>query len=311
MENKENKRTKYPKKRSERISYYISTAFKNISYNKVFNFISIAAISFAALILSSIVLFFFNTSKILDTGKGDLRIMVYLNQNISKERITFLKEKFSHIDALEKIKFIPKEEAFKLLEKKFADRSALFEKLNINPLPDAFELYIKKGYFSRKGLKNFVEELKSTSEIEDVNYPQEFIEKFSDLFKIVKISGLVMSSLFVIASVFFVANTISMTIYARREEIEIIRLIGAKDSFIKIPFYIEAVICSVLGACFGIFILYLCYIIIKITYSADNALPQIFNISFLPINFIFGIIMGSIIAGCIGCFISLKRFVTA
>jgi cell division transport system permease protein len=293
-----------------KIYYYIKTAFKNICANKALNIVTILAIAFSALIVSTFSLFFINAGKIFDDGSRDLKIMVYLKPNIIQNNISFLKHKFSETEALENIKFISKNEALKLLQKKFSSKASLFQNIDDNPLPDAFELIIKKGYFQEEGLKNFVKDLKTNPDIEDVNYSDEFIGRFSALFNIFKFSCIAISLILLSAAIFFVSNGIRTALYVRRDEIEILSLTGAKSSFIKIPFYIESVICATLGAFLGFFILYLCFIIINSKYMAGNILPEILNISFIPISIILEIVAGSIIAGCMGCFISLKRFLT-
>jgi cell division transport system permease protein len=116
-----------------------------------------------------------------------------------------------------------------------------------------------------------------------------------------------MGSLFLVATVLIVANTIRLVLYSRKEEVEIMRLVGATDGFIKAPFYIEGLIQGALGGIVGLGALFLLFLFIS-SNVGHNLTSSLFTIRFLSWETFLGIWVCSMFVGWIGCFISLKQF---
>jgi cell division transport system permease protein len=116
-----------------------------------------------------------------------------------------------------------------------------------------------------------------------------------------------MGCIFFMATVFIVANTIRLVLYSRREEVEIMRLVGAADRFIKAPFYIEGLIQGALGGFIGLFVLFITFIYVSSRVEQGFSL-NLLSIRFLSPGIIFLIILCSMFVGWLGCFLSLKQF---
>ena len=109
------------------------------------------------------------------------------------------------------------------------------------------------------------------------------------------------------AAILIVANTSRLVLYSRREEVEIMRLVGATDRFIKTPFYIEGLLQGAAGGILGLATLFITYVIIS-TNMDQSLTPGFFTIRFLSAWTFFGIILCSMFVGWLGCYISLKQF---
>jgi cell division transport system permease protein len=122
-----------------------------------------------------------------------------------------------------------------------------------------------------------------------------------------RLTGYAMGGLFFLAAVFIVANTIRLVLYSRREEVEIMRLVGATDGFIKAPFYIEGLVQGALGGMIGLAVLFVIFLLVSLNVE-QGLTAGLFTIRFLSPGASCGILVCSMFVGWLGCYLSLKQF---
>jgi len=286
---------------------FFKRALDDIWQNRFLNFVTITTISLAILIASAFILFFVNTSEIINSWKRGLRIMAYLKPDIQKADLTNLERTIQSMDGVHSLRFISKKEAIDRLKAQMKPQSSLFENLSENPLPDSFEIRMTASTGSWQRIESLAAQIESLTLIEEVEYGRRWIGRFVRIISLLRLAGYAMGALFFMATVFIVANTIRLVIYSRREEVEIMRLVGATDSFIKMPFYIEGLIQGALGASTGLVILFISYFIIFSSIGQEFS-PGLFHLQFLSPTTMGGILLSSMLVGWLGCYISLKQF---
>jgi cell division transport system permease protein len=188
-----------------------------------------------------------------------------------------------------------------------ANQASVLENLADNPLPDSFEIRMTADIESWQRIDSLALRIESLPNVEDVEYGQRWIGQFVKFFNLFRMAGYAMGALFFVAAIFIVANTIRLVIYSRREEVEIMRLVGATDSFIKIPFYIVGLIQGALGAAIGTGLLYLLFTLMSVNVKQEF-MPGLFRLKFIPPAVLGAILLGSMLVGLLGCYISLKQF---
>jgi len=289
---------------------YYHRAIQDIKDNGFLGATTIITIALSILIVSAFALFFTNANDIMNYwGKG-VRIMAYLKPGISQKNFQDIKRKIQGIYGIQDVNFISKEEAFKRLKEQMKRQSSILMNLNENPLPDAFEIRMIASSQGGEKVEEIATKIESLPSIEDVEYGQKWLERFTNIFDLFRLSGYAMGGIFFMATVFIVANTIRLVIYTRREEIEIMRLVGASERFIKGPFYIEGIIQGTLGGIIGIAALFITFKLISS--NVEHSFKyELLNIRFLSPEFYCGIILCSMFVGWLGCYISLKQFLKA
>ena len=289
---------------------FFKRAIDDIFQNRFLNVVTIITISLAILIASAFILFFVNTSEIINSWQRGLRIMAYLKPDIHNADLTNLEHTIQSLDGVHTLEFISKQEALDRLKAQLKHQSFLFEDLSENPLPDSFEIRMTASTGSWQKIESLAAQIESLALIEEVEYGRRWIGRFVRIISLFRLAGYAMGALFFIATVFIVANTIRLVIYSRREEVEIMRLVGATDSFIKMPFYIEGLIQGGLGAFIGLVMLFISFFFISANIE-QGVSPGLFRPQFLSPTTICGILLGSMLVGWLGCYISLKQFLRA
>ena len=282
-------------------------AIQDIRDHKFLNTVTIITIAISILIVSAFSLFFVNANEIINSWKKGIKIMVYLKPDTSETKNSELIRKIQLMEGIRNVRFISKNEAFQELKKQMRRQSSLFENLKENPLPDAFEIHLKASFQNQEKVEMLATKLESLPRVDEVEYGQRWLGQFTNFFNLFRFTGYAMGGLFFMAALLIVANTIRLVLYSRRDEVEIMRLVGATDSFIKAPFYIQGVIQGVFGGIIGLAALFISFLLISLSMERGIS-PGLFTIRFLSPGAFCGIILGSTFVGWIGCYLSLKQF---
>ena len=286
---------------------FYKKAIQDILDNRFLNVITIITISLSILIVSALSLFFVNANDIMSSWKKGISIIAYLKPDIVETALPEIKGKIQGMYGVAEVKFISKEEAMKRLKEQMKGHSSLLADLQENPLPDAFKISLLASSAGSKRVENLAAQIEAMPSIEEAEYGRRWIERFTNVFDLFRFTGYAMVGIFFIAVVFIVANTIRLVIYSRQNEIEIMRLVGATDRFIKTPFYIEGLIQGAIGGIIGLAALFVIFILITLNVGQVSS-SDIFHIRFLSPGVLCGIMLCSIFVGWLGCYISLKQF---
>ena len=289
------------------ITLFFKKALQDILSNRFLNSVTIVTIGLSILIVSSFALFFINTNALLDSWRKGIRVLVYLEPQATEANRLDLRYQIQQMENVQEMHFISKVAALKQLKDQMSHHSSLLENLKQNPLPDAFEIRIIDTSRELNKVAALAEKIKALPQVEEVEYGQHWVAKFSHIINIFKFVGYAMGGLFFIATLFIIANTIRLVLYSRKEEIEIMRLVGSNDRFIKAPFYIEGLILSALGGIVGLAFLFAAYRFILSKFQTSLSLGLL-EIKFLSVEQFFLFVGGSMLVGWIGCYLSLKQF---
>lgn len=286
---------------------YFKRAIKDILDHRFLSVVTIATISISILIASAFMLFFMNASGIVNSWQEGIRIMVYLKPNTPETEVLDAKLKIQEMNGVQNVQFISNKEALERLKDQMKRQSSLLDNLKENPLPDAFEVRLTESFQNQNKVEMLAAQLESVSIVDEVEYGQVWLGRFTNILNLLRLTGYAMSVLFFLATVLIVANTIRLVLYSRREEVEIMRLVGASDGFIRAPFYMEGLIQGALGGIIGLAALFVLFMVISSNVE-QGVTSGMFTIRFLSWQTFVGILVCSMFVGWTGCFISLKQF---
>lgn len=286
---------------------YMTRAMKDIVENGYLNAVAVIIITLSVLIVNTFGLFVLNAGDVINSWKKGIRIMAYLKPGISSEKLLAVEVKIRGYKGVAGIDFISRESAFAFLKDKMKGQSSLLENLEENPLPDSFEISLAHELRDIREIEALAAQIDSDPYVVDVEYGQAWLKQFAYVFELFRLAAFGIGGLFFMASVFIAGNTIRLVLYSRREEIEIMRFIGASDSFIKRPFYLEGAMLGGLGGVVGLAGSYVGYLTVS-SNMAQGFSSAFFHIRFFPLPISMGILGCSVLVGWLGCFLSLKQF---
>ena len=289
------------------IILFFRRAIEDFHNNRLLNIVTLLTISLSILIVSAFILFFINTGEIMNFWKKGLRVMAYLKPDVPRSELSNIKQQIQAMSGVESLRFISKEDALDQLRAKMPRQASLFDHLDRNPLPDAFEIRIRTRDQSWEKVELLAAKIESLEGVEEVEYGQKWLGHFSQLFHLFTLTGYAMCTIFIMAAVFIMANTIRLVVYSRRDEIEIMRLVGAAERFIKIPFYIQGLLQGAAGAVIGLIILLVVFWFMAARIER-GFFSGLFNVHFLSPQISGAIFLISALAGWLGSYISLKQY---
>ncbi|MBC2714872.1 MAG: ABC transporter permease [Desulfobacteraceae bacterium] len=282
-------------------------ALTDIVNNKFLHIVSIVTIALSVFIVSAFSLFFNNATDFLDAWRKGVRIIAYMSNNVAEPQRTELMETIRNSSGVAAIEFISKDDAYNDLKEKIGQQSSLLDGLDKNPLPDSLEITLADSCRKLEDIEELSQNIGGLPYVADVEYAQKWLHRFNGIYNLFKVTGLVLVSIFFIATLLIIANTIRLTMYSRREEIEIIRIIGADEEFIKYPLFFEAVAQGFLGGVAGILMLYLAFVLTVPNFAPETVF-SFFEIRFISVKFSLAIVLCSMMIGWVGCFFSIRKF---
>jgi cell division transport system permease protein len=289
--------------------YFIKKALSNMRQSLLVNFVTISTISIAILIFSTFIMILYNLNNLVSKFEDEVHIVSYLKDEHAAAYENIRKDVLN-IKGVDMVSYRSKEEALQSFKNSLGKDDRFLDDIPENPLPASFEIRLKKGFKNKARIKHIDASLKAMGVFDDTVYGREWIENFHNLLNMLKIIGTAVAGGFLLAAVFIISNTIKLTVYARKEEIEILKLVGATNTFIKIPFFIEGIIQGFLGAAISTFLLYVLYNIFLAKVQTLNFMginPQ--DMPFLPAKFLVLVIIFSTILGLFGSFLSLGEII--
>ncbi|MFP4081678.1 MAG: cell division protein FtsX [Candidatus Aminicenantes bacterium] len=236
-------------------------------------------------------------------------MVLYLEKDISPAEIRSIEEKLKTHSSVKKAQFTSSKLAMEKLQQRFPEMKGIIENLEVNPLPSSFEISIMEENLSSVEIQTFLQQMKSTEGVDDVQFNREWVEKMQSLSRLVKAVGFFLGGILILASFFIISNVIKLNVFARREEIEILRLVGATNTFIRIPFLAEGTILGIGGGALSL-VLLLGLIKIFPLYLGTSlgVLQDLINFRFLTLTQSVLLVGGGAFIGFLGSLSSLARF---
>jgi len=257
-------------------TYAWGEAFKSLYRNRWMSIASVGVVVVTLLMLGTFMMVSLNLAHITATVKGQVEIVVYVDEKATPEQQKQLQTMLEARTDLAEIRFVSREEALERLQPELGDFLEGYDIEAENPLRDSYELRA----IVPESVINIAKELEGYPAVGDVFYGQGVVEKLFNVTRGLQIVALSLMVLLSITAVFLIAHTIKLTVYIRSKEIMIMKYVGATNWFIRWPFILEGLTLGLLGAILPLFALYYIYGLAASWVTAQN----IMFLSLLPVS---------------------------
>jgi cell division transport system permease protein len=225
--------------------FYLRETGRSLMRNRLMSLASISTVALSLLILGLFLLGAVNLNHIASTLENQVEVTAYLDDKLSPAANKELTEQVRKLPGVREATFVSKEEALERLKEQFGERRDLLAAVEKNnPLRNAVEVRT----LTPQDVKPVVEELKKLPGVAKVSFKEEIIERLFALTRAIRYVGLGIAVLLIGGTVFLISNTIRLTVFARRREIGIMKLVGATDWFIRWPFLLEGICLGLIGS---------------------------------------------------------------
>jgi cell division transport system permease protein len=287
------------------LGFFLREAFKNIRLNLLMSITAITTTFICILVLGIGLLVSSHVEGIIGSVREDVSVEAFIPPDASPERVKEIRNAVESYPEVASVNFVSEEEALGKFKDTFKDQPEIYENLDPGVLPASFQLQLEDPALAEE----VAQKLENEGFAEDnLSYPQQTISRLNTVTSYM-IWGLYgATALFLVSSILLISNAIRLSIFARRKEIEVMKLVGASDRFVRTPFVFEGMAQGLIGA--GLAALTVIWLNFLFVDWSREALPFVpisgdaVNI-FLMLVLLVGI---GVLIGVIGSFLSVTRF---
>ncbi len=282
--------------------YIVKEGFSGFKRAKLSMFAAVFTISVSLLLLSFFAILLLNANSVVQSLRNKVEMEAFVGDQLSPDEITNLKIQLELLEGVQEARFISKEQAATIFKEEFGED--IYKVLNFNPLPASFKIFLKDGYKTATKAELIYSQARSMRGVDDVIYRKQLLEMLDRRAMTVLWITLGIGVFIAISSVVLVANTIRLTIYAKRKIIQTMKLIGATRSFIRTPFIVEGLIQGIIGGLLAAGVVFVVFNYLE--RWASVSLSDFVRVQ--PVYY--GIIVGvGCFLGVIGSLVSVRRFI--
>ena len=290
--------------------YLANQGVENIWKNKMMAFATFCVLLISLLLVGSSVLFYLNmNSMILGLGNQN-EIAIYLDPNTSQADVDTFGYKLKEMDNINTVDYISKEQAYQTMQNQVSRGKAIFDYIDgYDFMPDGFNATV----VNNDTIEDTVAQIAKMEHVESVSSMPQVAEFLRELRRVVSIiAGAIIIALAAV-SMIMISNTTKASVFARREEIQIMKYVGATNSFIRMPFFVEGMVTGFFAGAGAFFITWAVYRSVYRILTEQGMLMRAFGIgSIIPFDNIrlyvaFAYLLAGALIGALGSVVSTRR----
>jgi cell division transport system permease protein len=287
-------------------AYFFEEAFTSLWRSRLINALSIGTIAVSLFVLGAFLTVASNLNDVVSRWTQKVQVTFYISDGVEGRIRESLENRLRDDPAVESITPVTRDQALDRFRNLFHDLRSLPEDLGENPFPASLEVTLRPDHRSPEEVQRFVHAHERAPGVEEVQYDLLWIQRLSTAVRLVRGVGGFLGGILTLAGIFTISNVIRLTVYARQDELDIMRLVGATQAYVRGPFVVEGMVQGGLGGLISVGLLWIAFrILARNALAASDLLGR--AVVFLPSEVCLMIVGGGMLVGLAGSLISLGR----
>ena len=278
--------------------YSLREALAAFRRSPLLTMLSVVAIGFSLFVIGLFGLTAWNIGQAIRTVEEKVEIVAYLDDAATPAQVELALQEVRALPEVMSLRHVTKPEALADAMAEMEEFREVFADLDSNPLPASLEIRLKPGSRNPEAVGRVTKRMEAYPFVEDVRYGREWLDKIFLLRRIAGGAAMVIGGAFALVAAIIIATAVRIAVFARREEISIMRLVGATDGFVQRPFLLEGLITGLLGGVLAAGLTYGAYRILSAT---------LFQIQWLPAEWIVMVVAVGTVFGFLSSVVSVRR----
>jgi cell division transport system permease protein len=285
--------------------YFLEEALTSLWRSRLVNTLSIGTIAVSLFVVGAFLAVAGRLGEVVSRWTEKIQVIVYIEEPIEQRVLASLENRLREDPAVDSLDLVSREQALARFRALFRDLSSLPEDLGENPFPASLEVNLKAGHQSPAEVERLARDFASVPGVREIQYDLLWVERLATGVRLVRGLGTFLGGILVLAGIFTISNVIRLTIYAREDELDIMRLVGATQVYVKGPFVAEGMIQGGVGGLVAAGLLWAALAwLSRDLVSTDLIGAAAFR---LPAGVALGLVLGGMAVGIVGSLVSLSR----
>lgn len=260
--------------------------------------LSAAMVGLALFVIALFGLAAYNLRLALASIEARVEVVVYLRDDARQSEIDLIQAELADIGEVAGVRYVSKREALERAQQDLPEFAELFSGVDVNPLPQSLEVELRPGARNREVVERVSEAASTYPFVEDVRYGREWVDKLFTLRRVGAATTAVLGGSFLLVAALIIGTALRIAIFARRDEIHIMRLVGATNTFIRLPFLLEGALSGLLGGLLAWLGAWLVY---------RGVYAFLFAVAWLPAPWVFGGIAAGMAFGVLASALAIRK----
>ncbi|HSA97006.1 MAG TPA: permease-like cell division protein FtsX [Acidobacteriota bacterium] len=293
----------------EKLKFFLNVTGNNLWQFRTRNIFSVTIICLSFLTVGIFVSLANNLRATARELSSNMTIAFYLDKGLTPAAVDAVRREIGQPGFIESVRVVMPDEARERFRASFPDLADIVAGLEANPFPPSIEMRVNAKASTSRDVVAFVAAAKTRPGVTDVQFNQDWVEKMHGFSRLAGAVGAFLGGILILTSFFIISNVVKLNVFARKNEIEILRFVGGTNLFIRIPFWLEGITLGLLGSLLSLGLLFIVINLFPIYLGSSlGALQQILRFRYPDLNQAVALLCGGAATGFIGSATSVSKF---
>ena len=283
------------------LAFFLSEATRSLWRRRGGSILAIAASTISLFVLGLFLLGGVNAARILERWSAAAEFSVYLADGVTPEERAAIERALATSGVVVEPSYVTSAQALERFSREFPDLAGAAQSMPSNPLPASYEVRLRPALAGDPAVDQLAARLKSLPGVTDVRYDRRWIDRLLAVVRVIRGAGFALAGLFILAAAITIMSVVRLALLSRRQEIEIMQLVGAPLAYIRGPFVVEGTLLGLTGAVLALVALWTMYLAGRAPLVAwASGIMDTGDLTFLPALSMLGLLAGGTLIGALG-----------